>query len=283
MPSVSELINDLALRAGIAEDNEHLKAVLSSPDLSKIQVPAELESMMASRLLTVNEAKTNPEVKNHFVATTLKGADKNILEAAEEFGVDPEDKDALNSETNTYNRIKLLANAVKKFEAKKVGATGADKKALADEINKLNAEIVSLRDAKSAAVNEERSNWERKLYDMAMENHFSSYQYGNGIPDEVNRQTARFMLEKKLNELGGKSVYKDGQFVLVNKEHPDLPLTQNNKPVTMKELSDMVVAPFIKKSPAPGPTGAPPAPQSPPPASAARTVAFLEEQIKQFS
>jgi hypothetical protein len=281
--AIASVINELAQRAGVAPDNESLKALLSSAELSKITLSDDIEHALSSRLMNLEEAKTSVEVKKHFSATTLKAVDKNIIEALEEAGIDGDDRAAIEAEQNTYKRVKMLADAVRSLESKKVTAAGGDKKALADQIAALNAEIVKQKEAATQAVGSERSRWESEVRDMAINTTLSSYQWGNGVPDDINRQTVKIMLDNKLKELGGVAVYRDGKIELISKDHPDLPLTVNNKPANIKDIADAIAAPLIKKSPTQPPAPLTPAqPPAPAPASSARAISHLDEQIKQF-
>ena len=86
MPTIGELINNLALKAGIAADNDELKSLLASPELATVQVPETLNTTINNGLLSIEAAKNNhPEIKKKYVADAKMDNDLKLkLEKIEE-------------------------------------------------------------------------------------------------------------------------------------------------------------------------------------------------------
>ena len=86
MPTIGEVFNELAIKAGISQDDENLKGLLSAPELAKIEAPAELVESMSKGLLSIEAAKNNhPDIKKKYFADAYDGMDKQIMALVSEF------------------------------------------------------------------------------------------------------------------------------------------------------------------------------------------------------
>lgn len=277
--TIAEFLQALSDRIGIDNADEALKAIVTNPALSNIEVPSHIIQSVQKNLMTEDEAKVNYKVKSHFIAPALSSIDKKIAEVLESIGLEDDVKEMVLGESNTYNRIPLLAKAIADTKEKAVTATGGDKKALLDKITELQGLLNGEREARKKDLEEVNSQWQSQLTDKELQSLFSGYDYGLDLDKDVTITTARNLWEKKLREKGGKYVYTQEGLKLVNAEAPDLPFTIDNKSVDIRSFTDSVLAESkmlrVNKAPAAATPGAPlqqpAAGVTPRPAPAAKT------------
>lgn len=262
--TIAELLHQMAERVEFNSADEALKAIVTNPALSQIQVPAELATDLNRKLMTESEAKINGNVKKHFTATALNGVDAKVKEILDEFGFDEDAKTGIFAEQNSYNRIKLLAQSISDLKDKSITATGGEKKALVDKINELTNLVNAEKAAKAAEVEAVNARWTSTLTNKEIDSMFSNYDYAMDLDKEIQIQTARNVWERELKNKGGKYVYTEQGLKLVNAETPDLPFTIDNKQVDVKQFTEGVLAQnkLLKVTKVPAPGGTPqPAPQ----------------------
>ena len=80
MATTGEVLSKLLTRAGVDVNSDNLKTVLGMPQLSEVQLPDEVAEQMNSRFLTVDDAKNNADLFNHFKAVHLNGVDAGLEE-----------------------------------------------------------------------------------------------------------------------------------------------------------------------------------------------------------
>ena len=70
-----DFLNTLAQLAGVPSDNEALKAILASQTFTETEIDDTLVGSIKGNLLTMDAAKANQDLHNHFKATVLNGVD----------------------------------------------------------------------------------------------------------------------------------------------------------------------------------------------------------------
>lgn len=240
--TIAELLHQLAERVDFNASDDVLKAIVTNPTLSQIQVPSELATDLNRKLMTESEAKINGNIKKHFTATALNGVDAKVKEILDEFGFDDDSKNGIFAEQNSYNRIKLLAQSISDLKDKSITATGGEKKALIDKINELTSLVNSEKAARANDIASVNAQWASKLTDKEINSMFSNYDYAMDLDKEIQIQTARNVWERELKNKGGKYIYGEDGLKLVNAETPDLPFTIDNKQVDVKQFTEGVLA-----------------------------------------
>ena len=287
MANVGEFINAALIKAGVAPDNEFLKKILTNAELTKETVPDELVSQFNSTLLTIDQAKTNYDLKNHFYGAALAPVNKELQNLATAFELSDEEIAEINGVKSTFERIPLLQNKLNAAIQKKAAASGGDKGKHAEEIVRLNAEIAAAKADKDNLTNQIKSEYENKILDMALNNFMNQYSYTEAIPKDVAAMTARNIFDQTVTSKRAKYKLVNNELTLVNADDESLPFMQENQPVQFKAFVDKIVADnkLLKT-----------APPTPPPAPSARggggndpksipatTNSFLERQAKQLS
>jgi hypothetical protein len=239
--NIAQFLEEISSRVGI-EMTDEIQAIISNPNLNQINVPSSILNSYQSKLMTEDEAKRNLEIKRHFTGTALNAVDKKMSEVLDSFGLDEDVKNVIMQETNTYNRIPLLAKAISETKEKAISATGGEKKALLDKVNELQSLLNNEREGRKVDIDNINSKWQSQLTDKELNSMFNGYDYALDLDKDVTITTARNLWEKKLREKGGKYIYTNEGIKLVNAEAQDLPFTIDNKTIDVKSFTDNVLA-----------------------------------------
>lgn len=235
--TLATFINETLINAGIPEDNEVLKKVLAFTELSTKPAP---------EFLTIDSAKNNATLKSYFTASALDPLDKELKSSLVDLGLDIPD---FENEKSTYKKYELLRNKFKEQlkEAKKnPHSTDEEKKQLADQIRAANNELALLKSTTVPKSEYEKalSDFEKEREVSANESIISSYKFGNGFDDEINRIALRQYIDQALNEKGAiRRLSEDKRSLrLMQSKAPDLEYYEENKPVSYKSFVDKIVA-----------------------------------------
>lgn len=260
MPTLGEFINSALQKAGIAADNEYLKRVLQNPELTKETVPDEIVSQFNSTLLTLDQAKTNYDLKNHFYGAALAPVEKELQNLATAYELSDEEIAEINAVKSTFSKIPALKAKLDNAMQRKAAAAGGDKGKHAEEIVRLNAEIAAAKAEMSNATQRISSEYENKFLDMALNNFMSQYSYTDAIPKDVAAMTARNLFDQTVSAKRAKYKLVNNELTLVNADDESLPFMQENQPVQFKSFVDKIVADnkLLKTAGTPPPPPAPP-------------------------
>lgn len=235
---VGNLLKELLVAAGIPETDKLVTDVLTIaatvPDEAAGKIKTHLDSLM-----TVDQAKNNSVLNKHFLAKALNPVDKTITDLYDELGIDDPTKEEINKLTSTYDKVTLALKKVQELTAKKAGAhTSADKKTLADEIDKLNKQIVAERQKLTDEVNKANTAADAKIMNYAIDAQLRTQSYANAdVPVSVNSLTAKALLDQELAAKGAKIVRNpDDTLKLVQSANPDLDYTENNKSLSFGDF-----------------------------------------------
>lgn len=247
MPNIVDFITSQFKKSGTvltAEMNE----MLNNPELTKINLDDNLVKQHNEKLMTLDVAKANPILKQHFKAESLDPLDKGIETLLSEYGIlegSPELATAIRNEKSTYERIPMLAKAIKELESKKATATVGDKKVLNEEIDRLNKEVVSVKASFKADIDRIIAENKAKEKDWNISGSLAAYNYSDDKYADKSEaiDLAKIKLSKQLN-IDGAQVLLDqyGNLVLVSSADPSLPFTKENQKVSYKEYIDKLVA-----------------------------------------
>lgn len=242
MPTLGEFINSALQKAGIAADNEYLKRVLQNPELTKETVPDEIVSQFNSTLLTLDQAKTNYDLKNHFYGAALAPVEKELQNLATAYELSDEEIAEINAVKSTFSKIPALKAKLDNAIQRKAAAAGGDKNQHAQEIVRLNAEIAAAKAEMANATQRISSEYENKFVDMALSNFMNQYSFTDAIPKDVAAMTARNIFEQTVNSKRAKYKLVNNELTLVNADDESLPFMQENQPVQFKAFVDKIVA-----------------------------------------
>lgn len=257
MPTIGDFINTLAIQAGIPADNEDLKNVLSAIGGSTVTVPDTLTKEINRGLLTIDAARNNDTLKDHFYALFANGGEAHLKRVAEELGWDAQTTEQVMAEKTLMAKYSKLVEKVR--AAHDAGKKPA--KEVEEQIAKLNADLLAAREAAKTAVEQERTAWVSRLQNQAIEGTLASFEYGIDLPKEIAIETAKALVNRKLAEAKYKVGYDPDNNAISLQTEAGLAAYENNAPVVFKDFASRILADNkLLKVAAP----APPAPGNPP-------------------
>lgn len=278
MPTIGEVINNLAQKAGIANDDAKLKALLASPELATIQVDDALVTILDSGLLSIEAAKNNhPDVKKKYFADAYDGIDKQLIKLVESDTFDQADLDEIRNEKSTSKKQELI---ISKLKAAAKSAKGADK----DEINRQLAAAHEAARIAKAEVETVKTSYEGKIKDIqknaAIKAVFGNYKtIYDDLPANVKTATLEALINQALQDKNAVLMTdENGNLQLVSKDGSTNVFGSNNVQLTPKSFLDQTFAPVLKVSGPPKPA-APPRQQPnlpTPPANGGASVASVD-------
>ena len=240
MATTGEVLNKMLTRAGVDVNNEQLKTVLGMPQLSEVQLPDEIADQLHSRFLTVEDAKNNADLFNHFKAVHLNGVDAGL----EELIKDIQDEAVKNELKGlpTSKRAKRLIEEYKKLADKKAMDFSKDKDGILAELDKLRNETLTKDQLHQEAVAKILAEKENELTEAMQDSYLSSIKFGNELPAQVNKITAKQLIAMEMDEKKVGYRRKGMSFELFNRDIPDIIYTENNLPVKYEDFVNRVLA-----------------------------------------
>lgn len=238
-------------KAGIAQNSPEALELLGKIDVTVEDAAYGTFEKFLDDAMTLDIAKKHPDVLAHYNHTILSGVDAKIKQLATAADFTPEELVALDAEPKSMKKMDLFQKMAKeKLEKEYADLKAGDKGKLAEEIKKLNGDIVSVREsskleveAAKKEIDAARVQAETEISNYAYESLLGSKQYANSdIPAEVNVMTAKNLLNTELAKRGAALVRKDGKLTLVNAKNPDLEFIENNKVVNFGEFADSTLA-----------------------------------------
>lgn len=240
---LGDFLNSLALKAGVAPDFKALVDFLSRSDIANIDLSPELASAIDANLLTIDAAKQNPLVKNHFYASALNGIDAEIINSLPEFGFGDDVIAEFKGEKNTNSKLRNLVAKLKEAKANHKDADPADKKKYAEEINGLNQKIAQLTEGHTSEINNLKKQHMQEITDLQINTILTGKNYANKeLPAEVNATVARTLLNNALQTRGAKLVNSNGKITLKRLDDESLDFMDNHKPISLESFIDGVLA-----------------------------------------
>lgn len=261
MPTIGELINNLAQKAGVATDNAELKSLLASPELANINVPDALVTSIDSGLLSIDAAKNNhPDIKKKYFADAYDGMDKQLMQHVANDTLDQADVDEIKAEKSTSKKWELY---ITKLKAAKTTAKGADK----EEINRqISAAHEEARLAK-AEVETVKNTYESKIHDIQLSAAINAV-FGNyktiydDLPPGIKKATLEAVIKQGLQDKNAElKTDEHGNLQLVSKDGSNV-FGDNHVQLTPQSFLDKTFAPILKVSGPPKPVAPQPRQQS---------------------
>lgn len=260
MPTIGEVFNAFALKAGIAADDEDLKGILAAPGLAQIAVPDALVTKMDSGLLNLEAAKSgHPDIKRKYFAEAYDGMDAEILKLP----VDQEVIDVLKAEKSTTKKLALLVEKLKATKA----PDSTEGTTLKAKINELQQQLAGLAEEKATLAKQHQSELRDFKKDIKLQSEFGSYKtIYDDLDPAIKKMSLKAILDKNLQDSNAVFTLDDNDnLVLVGKDGTNV-FGSDHRQLTPKAFFDKSFASILKVSepPKPGPqqppkTGAQPA------------------------
>jgi len=209
MSQLGELLNKLATQSGVDANDESLKALLSNPTIASYEVPETIVTSLTNNLMTVESAKNNPTIKNHFFATALNGVDSELNNLTTKYGFEQGIIDELNAEKSSTKRVGLMISKIQELESAKANTGGGDKAALQEVIDKLHLEMKTQGETHASALDTQTIANRENIKGMLVNNLLSGYEYSLPVDKAISINTANQLINQEVNKLGAKVVLTD--------------------------------------------------------------------------
>jgi hypothetical protein len=240
MPTIGEVFNAFAIKAGIKPDNEQLIGILAAPGLAQITVPDELVTQMDAGLLNIEAAKNgHPEIRNKYRSEVYDGLDTLI----HGLPVDSEVLDIVKAEKLTSKKIQLLVDKLKasKPEDKTEGAV------LKNKISELQNQLRVFAEEKETLTQQTEQRIKDMQLDMALEGVLSGYStVYDTLPGDVKKITLKSLLNKNLQDSNAVlSIGENGSLTIVNKDGSKV-FGSDHREITPANFLDKTFASILK-------------------------------------
>lgn len=217
------ILNHAFTVAGVKADNNDLKAILTNPELSKVQVPDELVTAIETNLMS--EASATAKVGAKLKAEALNGANVHIKRLAEQdFKDDATFLAELEAEKNPGKQAEMLAKKVREVEAARAKAPEADKAELLKQINELKAAKAQIETAKAQELDSIRSQHDSELTNMIIRQQLAQVKRPSAykdLSDDLWVAMVETALKNEMSASKVKVVRKDGSLTLVQEDGSD--------------------------------------------------------------
>jgi hypothetical protein len=244
-----DLINSLATKCGKQNDPAIID-ILSRADLQNIEIADPVADFINNGLLTIEAAKNNATVKNHFNAQILGSYDSEILNAVKKLELGEDFETELSGIKSTYEKQRKLSEKIKETidNLKASQGKGDDKAAekYAKQINELQTKYAELQESTVPKTELEKVKKENEnaVRDFMLHSKVSGLAFANqNVGHEDNVAFANVILNNRLSKAKA-TVVKDGNELKL-KQSDDLALDyfdEQNKPVSFDDFMNKAFA-----------------------------------------
>lgn len=241
--NLGDFLNNMAAKAGMQNDPA-LVDLLSSSELANTHIADEFANALDSSLMSLDGAKNNRDLLNHYKPIVLKAADEKLAILGEEYGIASE----MQAEQSTYKKIDLLKNrfAAKMAELESKAGKGAQSEEtakLVKQIENLQKQIIEVQTAKETELAQLREQHTKQQLDMLVNIELNGKRYANQDLGDTNITIGRALVEKALKEQNAVLVNDGGVLKLKQADNPQLDYVDSGfKPVTFGDFTNRVLA-----------------------------------------
>lgn len=239
---IGDFLNTMAAKLG-EQQNPHLVSLLANNQLTKTDIHDDLANLLNTGLMSLDGAKNNSDVQNHFKPIILKGIDERLDAIAKQFGFESE----LAAEKSTYKRAEIIASKMQSLidaEKNKNGQPSEKENQLNQQLQQLQSQLQTAIAAKDSEIAQLKQAHESQLLSMLIDAELGDKPYANdSIPRNVNVMTARNLVDAMLKEKGVIAINDNGTLRLKQAENPTLDyMDEGFKPVSFSSFADKVLA-----------------------------------------
>ena len=241
--NLGDFLNTLAAKSGMQNDPA-LVDLLSNSELANHQISDEFANALDTSLMSLEGAKNNRDLLNHYKPIILKAADDKFAILAEKYGIVNE----MQGEQSTYKKIDILENrlAAKMAELESKAGKGAQSEEtarLVKQIENLQKQIIEVQTAKDTELAQLRDQHTKQQLDMLVNIELNGKRYANQDLGDTNITIGRALVEKALKEQNAVLVNEGGVLKLKQADNPQLDYVDSGfKPVTFGDFTNRVLA-----------------------------------------
>ena len=243
--TIGDFLNDLAAKTGV-QNEPALVDLLSNSEFANHEIDDYIAQRINGGLMSLDGAKNNREVLNHFKPIVLKAIDDKFAVIAEKYGI----ADEIAAEKSSYSKLDILerALATKLAEAEaKVQGAGGQK---TEEVSRLNKQIIDLQNqlqslttSKEAELKTLREDYARQQLDMLIDFDLNGRRYANAELGDTNVDIARSVLNKALQAQNAVIINDNGTLKLKQAGNTELDfIDASYKPVSFSDFVSRTLA-----------------------------------------
>ncbi|WP_418894227.1 hypothetical protein [Limibacterium fermenti] len=226
---LGDFLNTLAQKVN-AQNNPGLIDILSKAELANTELADDFANLLNGGLMSLEAAKNNAPLRNHFYGLALNGVDSELMNVATELGLDEAFVTQLKGEKDTYNKLRGLKDKMVELKNKKPSEETAGKRLeYQQQIDELNKTISTLKESKTKELESLKSQHDSEITDLLIRGNLMSRNYANkDLKPEVNAITAKALVDMALSEKRAIAVREGNRIVLKQKANPELDYYENN-------------------------------------------------------
>jgi len=249
-----------ALLQKIGFDDDELNAVVSSGTMQNIDVSDELQEKLESvTLLTLDAAKNNPDLHEHFKSKLypqvsgelLDRVDSRIHQAARDL-LSEEDYNKIQSTQKTQDKVQIFSDLAQKRVTEKIEdpTTKGKIKSLTEEIENTRKLLEQKESEWSQEKNSIVSDTQNKLIKANVLNKIKSYQLAEQYASTPKlRQLVEEAIFEEISQKAVPKFSEDGTSIeLYDKKNPELEYYEGSKRIGVDEIIEKSVQPYLKKA-----------------------------------
>jgi hypothetical protein len=204
----------LTKKLGVKEDSEELKKVLTALGTSEINDDL---AKQLSGLLTVNEAKNDTTVKNHFYGQFADTYDRATEKMVKALGIDDATLDEIKSgEKSSFKRIDVYQEKISEIQKKQAGSNSKKEvEQYQKEINELNKKRQDEIAHKDKAIEDLKKDFESREVDWTVESLIPRDKLNDAIPEKFRLKNAKEAISEFIQKSGAKIVKGENGLKLV--------------------------------------------------------------------
>ena len=243
--TIGDFLNNLAAKTGLQNDQAFID-LLSSSELSQHEINDELAQRIDGGLMSLDGAKNNRDVLNHYKPIVLKAIDDKFAVLAEKYGI----ADKIAAEKSSYNKLDILEQALAAkladAEAKAQGASGQKSEEVArltKQISDLQGQLQTLTASKESELKALRDQHSREQLDFLVNLDLKGRRYANAELGDTNVDIAHAIIDKALKERKAVIVNDNGVLKLKQADNLDLDFLDGQyKPVSFSDFVSSTLA-----------------------------------------
>lgn len=216
---LTQLLETVFKKAGV--EATLADKLVSDPALALVEV-ADGVSDSVAKLITLDAAKNNVEVKNHYIGKFAAGVDSGLDDQLATLGLDLEEaREFLGGEKSTGKRANKLLEFVKKKAEEEAAAsrkqpTDDRVKKLEESLARINTEKLALEKQLVQVKTDSAAEVEKVSTDYAVKSLVSGFKISDSIPATVRGQVVNETLKAAFAAKGLTAVVRDGHLKLLN-------------------------------------------------------------------
>ena len=182
------ILNHACTVAGIKAENADLVAILTNPELSKINIPDDIANAIEQNLFSADSAKA--KFFAQWKAEDLNGFDAHAIRMAEGLKFSPEEIEELKGIKGSSKKLERYTEllAAKKLEEAKAQYSGkdADTKKLIEDMNTLKAAQAEREKAIQKQLEDKDAAFENQFTSLQARTFISQYADRLNLPEEMD-------------------------------------------------------------------------------------------------